>query len=53
MPGGVRIQFTTMAGHFTSLHDETIEALTLELCLPLDETGDQFLRSLGQLGEPD
>lgn len=41
---GVRFRMTSLMAQFTSAHDELLSGLEIELCLPLDDDGDRFLR---------
>ena len=43
---GVAFQMTSLMAQFTSAHDEALSGLEIELCLPLDDEGDRFLRAL-------
>ena len=42
---GVRFRMTSLMAQFTSAHDNALSGLSIELCLPLDEDGDRFLRA--------
>ncbi|HEY9012753.1 MAG TPA: helix-turn-helix domain-containing protein [Devosia sp.] len=41
---GVRFRMTSLEAQFTSAHDDALSGLSIELCLPLDDEGDRFLR---------
>jgi hypothetical protein len=42
---GMRFRMTSLTARFTSAHDESLSGLEIELCLPLDDESDTFLRA--------
>ena len=48
IPGGPRLEFTSLLGHLMSVHDAVAEGFEVELLVPLDEeTGPAFVNLFG------